>query len=374
MKSEFYIYVGTYTEDILFGTGEVLEGKGEGIYVFRMDPTSGEIESHHTMEGIRNPSYLTLSPSNEFLYAVNELKKFRGEKTGTVSAYNVDPGEKEFNFLNKRPTRGTDPCHVSMDKTGKYVLAANYGTGSISVFPTKEDGSLGKASEFIQHEGSSINQERQEGPHAHSIFLDKENRYAYVPDLGLDELRVYKFKSEKGEFETCEDKNFEVEPGAGPRQIAFHPTESYVYLINELNSTLMAFSRDEKEGDLKQIQTVSTLPSDFTGESSTAEVIVSPSGEYVYGSNRGHDSIVIYEIDQDTGKLKYVDHESTRGRTPRHFAIDPTGRFLLAANQDSDNIVTFEIDRETGKLSHTGKVIDVPTPVCVRILEGPKKT
>lgn len=370
MRNGFYVYVGTYTEDILFGTGEVLEGKGEGIYVFRMDPNSGELELHHTIEGVENPSFLTLGPSNEFLYAVNELKEFRGEETGTVSAYSADPVNKEFNFLNKRPTRGTDPCYVTVDKNGKYVLVANYGTGSVSVFPAGEDGYLGEIFEFIQHEGSSVNQERQEGPHAHSVFLDEENHYAYVPDLGLDELKVYEFKSDKGEFETCEDKDFKVRSGAGPRHLAFHPTENYVYLINELDSIVTAFLRDEESGELTRIQNVSTLPSDFDGNSSTAEIKVSPSGKYVYGSNRGHDSIVIYEVDQNTGELSYVDHESTRGQAPRHFTIDPTGSFLLVANQDSDNIVVFEIDEKTGELQYTGKDFDVPTPVCVRIVEG----
>ncbi|MFW5912534.1 MAG: lactonase family protein [Candidatus Hadarchaeota archaeon] len=367
MKDDFYVYVGTYTETILFGTGEVYEGKGEGIYVFRMNPDSGNLRPHYLIDGVRNPSFLTFNSSENVLYAVNELKKFRNERTGTVSAIRVDSAGAEYDFINKRSTRGTDPCYVNTTEEDRYSVVANYGTGSVSVFSIEEDGALGELVEFIQHSGSGTDPERQEGPHAHSVYFDSEERYAYVPDLGLDELRVYEFLSDGGELDYLGDKSFETDPGAGPRHLALHPEGKFLYLINELDSTIVALSFDESSG-LKKIQKVPATPVDFKGKNGCAEVKISPSGRYLYGSNRGHDSIVIYEIDPATGKLEYVAHESTRGRTPRHFTIDPTGRFLLVANRDSDDLIVFEIERETGELEFSGEVVKVPTPVCVELI------
>jgi len=343
-------------------------GKGEGVYVYRMDQASGALEFISKITGVANPSYLTFDPKQRFLYAVNELKIFEGKPTGTVSAFSVDSETGKLEFLNKKPTQGTDPCHVIVDKTGRYVFVANFMSGSICVSPIQEDGSLGDATDFIQHHGSSVNPKRQEGPHAHAVTLDEANRYAFVPDLGIDKVMIYKFNPSCGKLEPNDEPWVQVKAGAGPRHLDFHPDGRYAYLINELDSTLVAFAYDKKNGTLKEIQTVPTLPKDFAGESTCADVHISPSGTFVYGSNRGHDSIVIYKIDQGTGKLTYVGHESTQGKTPRNFAIDPTGRFLLAANQDSDTIVTFRMDQQTGKLSSTGYVTKVPTPVCVKTL------
>ena len=367
MAEGLLVYVGTYTETIRFGSGKILNGKGKGIYVYKMDPSSGAMELSSKATGVTNPSYLAFDPKQRFLYAVNELRTFEDKPTGTVSAFSVDSKTGKLEFLNKRLTQGTDPCHLTVDKTGKYVLLANFMSGSVCVLPIRDDGSLGDATDFIQHHGSSIDSSRQKGPHAHAVTLDESNRYAFIPDLGLDKIMVYKFDPEYGKLEPNEDPWVHVKPGAGPRHLVFHSNGRYACLINELDSTLVTFQYDSDKGTLNEIQTVPTLPEDFHEESTCAGVHVSPSKPFVYGSNRGHDSIVIYKIDQGTGKLRYVGHESTRGNTPRNFAIDPNGRFLLAGNQDSDTIVTFRIDPHTGELRPTGQILEVPAPVCIKI-------
>ena len=370
MKTEMLVYVGTYTEPIRFGSGKILQGKGEGIYVYRMDESSGAMELVRVVAGVTNPSYLAFDSTQRFLYAVNELKTYEDQPTGTVSAFAVDPKTGDLAFLNKQLTHGTDPCHVLVDKKRTHVFVANFMSGSICVLPVREDGSLGQASDFIQHHGSSIDPARQKGPHAHSVTLDAANRFAFVPDLGLDKLMVYRFDPKRGMLEANSVPWIKTKPGAGPRHVAFHPNGKWAYLINELDSTLTALAFDGRQGAFKALQVVPTLPDGFQGESSCADVQVSPAGAFVYGSNRGHDSIVIYSIDRRSGKLTCVGHEPTLGRTPRAFGIDPGGRFLLAANQDSDTIVTFCIDPRSGKLHATGQVTPVPTPVCVKFLLG----
>ncbi len=371
MSKEMMVYIGTYTEPIRFGTGKILEGKGEGIYVFRLDQTSGALELVGKTTGVTNPSYLAFDSTQRFLYVVNELKTYENQPTGTISAFAVDPKTGRLEFLNKRLTHGTDPCHVLVDKKTKYVFVANFMSGSVCVLPVLGDGSLGDASDFIPHQGSSIDPVRQKGPHAHSVTLDETGRFAFVPDLGLDKLMAYKFDRKRGMLEPNEVPWVKMKPGAGPRHVAFHPGGKFAFLINELDSTLASLSYDGRKGTFKVLQIVPTLPEDYHGESTCADVQVSPSGAIVYGSNRGHDSIVIYRIHQRTGRLTYVGHEPTRGKTPRSFGIDPNGRFLLAANQDSDTIVTFRMEPQTGKLLPTGHATQVPTPVCVKFYELP---
>ena len=368
MANQMLVYVGTYTEPIRFGTGRILQGKGEGIYVYRMDQSSGALELVSKATGIANPSYLAFDSTRRFLYAVNELKTHEDQPSGTISAFAVDPRTGTLEFLNKRLTRGTDPCHVLVDKNRRFVFVANFMSGSVCVLPVLDDGSLGEASDFIQHQGSSVDPVRQRGPHAHSVSLDEANRFAFVPDLGLDKLMVYKFHSERGTLEPNEVPWITMKPGAGPRHMAFHPSGRFAYLINELDSTLAALSYDGGRGTLKELQIVPTLPEGFHGESTCGDVQISPSGTFAYASNRGHDSMVIYKIDQRTGELTHVDHAPTQGKTPRHFGIDPTGRFLLAANQDTDTLVTFHIDPQTGNVLPTGHATQVPTPVCVKFL------
>ena len=333
-----------------------------------MDQSTGALEPVGKTTGVTNPSYLAVDPRRRYLYAVNELKMYEGKPSGSVSAFIIDPATGKPELLNRKPTHGTDPCHVVVDKTGRYVIISNFMSGSVCVLPIGEDGSLGDATDFIQHHGSSIDPARQKGPHAHSVILDETNRYVFVPDLGLDQLVIYEFDPEHGKLRPKEERWVRVKPGAGPRHFIFRPDGRYAYLINELDSTCVAFLYDKDNAKLEEIQTVPTLPDGFLGQSTCAGVDVAPSGKYFYGSNRGHDSIVIYRIDQSTGRLSYVGHQSTQGKTPRHFSIDPTGRFLYAANQDTDTIVTFRIDPNTGKLQATGHVTEVPTPVCVLVV------
>jgi 6-phosphogluconolactonase len=366
MSTRGWIYVGTYTEPIRFGTGKILQGKGKGIYVYRL-ATSGAMTLCDVTEAGPNPSYLAFDPSRRFLYAVNELKEFESAPSGAVSAFSVDPDSGKLTFLNRKPTHGTDPCHLTVHRTGRYVLIANFMSGSVCVLPIGEDGCLGDATDFVQHQGSSVDPARQAGPHAHAVTLDDAGRYAFVPDLGIDRVMTYRFDTDRGKLESNDEPWVEVAAGAGPRQLVMHPHRPYAYLINELNSTMTAF-RHDGGGRLREIQTLSTLPKGFVGTSTCAEVQISPSGEFLYGSNRGHDSIVIYAINRRDGMLTCIGHESTQGKTPRNFAVDPAGELLLAANQDTDSVVAFRLDSASGELIPTGHSTDVPTPVCVKFM------
>ncbi len=359
-----FVYIGTYTR----GTS-TMQGRAEGIYVGQLDPTTGALTLVHTTPGVVNPSYLAIDPRHRYLYAVNEVLELDGQPSGGVSAFAIDPATGALTFLNRQLSHGTDPCHLTVDQTGQYVLVANYTSGSVAVLPIGSEGQLHDACDVHQHVGSSVHPQRQQGPHAHSINLDPSNRFALVCDLGLDQVLIYRFDPSRGTLTPHEPPSVSAAPGAGPRHLDVHPSRRFVYVINEIGSTLTAYAYDETRGTLSEIQSLSTLPPGFTGTNHTADVHVHPSGAFVYGSNRGHDSIVIFAVDARTGRLTYVGHESTRGQTPRNFGIDPTGTFLLAANQRTDTIVTFRIDQETGKLSPTGHVANVPTPVCLKFLQ-----
>lgn len=367
MAAETLVYVGTYTEPIRFGTGKILEGKGKGIHVYRLDEASGALQPVRTVAAV-NPSYLAFDTLRRFLYAVNELKSPDGRSGGSVSAFAVDRATGGLTLLNTQPTHGADPCHVLVDRKGAHVFVANFMSGSVCVVPVRPDGSLGEACDFLQHLGSSIDPARQAGPHAHSVTLDAANRFAFVPDLGLDKLLIYRIDPTRGMLEPHAIPWIKVKPGAGPRHLAFHPEGRWAYLINELDSTLTTLAYDGRRGTFTVQQTLPTLPVDFRGASTCADVQVAPSGRFVYGSNRGHDSIAVWRVDPRTGRLTAAGHEPTQGRTPRSFGIDPTGRFLLAANQDSDTVVAFHIDSRSGRLRPTGAVTAVPTPVCIKFL------
>ena len=356
--SHFLVYLGTYTG-----------GKSEGIYVLRLNMATGALTPVSSTGEVVNPSFLAIHPSKKFLFAVNEIGTFGGKPTGAVSAFAIDQTTGALTFLNQRASLGSTPCHIVVDATGRNVLVANYSGGSVSSLPIGEDGHLGGATGFVQHEGSSVNPDRQEGPHAHSINLDSANRFAFAADLGLDRVLVYAFDSEGGTLRAAAEPSASVAPGAGPRHFAFHPDGRFAYVINELDNTVTGFAYDAAQGRLERIQTIGTLPVDFGGKSSTAEVQVHPSGKFLYGSNRGHDSIAVFRIDASSGRLTAVEHEATQGRAPRNFGIDPTGTFLLAANQGSDTVIVFAIDQETGALTPTGHGANTPTPVCVKFLE-----
>jgi len=357
-----WVYVGTYTQ-----------GKSQGIYRFSMDLSSGKLTPAGVVKVGDSPSFLAIHPNHRFLYAVNEVGNFGGQKSGGVSAFAIDAKSGDLTLLNQQPSRGDGPCHLAIDKDGKCVVVANYGGGSVAALPVQADGRLQPATAFIQHQGASANPRRQEGPHAHCILLDDGHRLAFAADLGLDKVLIYRFDAAKGTLTPHDPPAASVAAGSGPRHIVLHPNGRYAYVINELSSTVTAFRYDGRKGSMETLQTLSTLPQGFSGNNSTAEIAVHPSGKYVYGSNRGHDSIVIYTVDEGPGRLTLVGHQPTEGKTPRNFAIDPTGAYLLAANQDSDSIVVFRIDAKTGQLQPTGQKLEVPMPVCVEMMAAERR-
>jgi len=351
------VYVGTYTA----GT------ESKGIYRFVLDLASGKLTPAGEPAATPNPSFLAFHPSGRFLYAVSETSDFEGAKAGAVSAFAIDAKTGALSPLNQQSSKGSGPCHLSLDKDGKNVLVANYGGGSVAVLPVQADGRLKPSSTFLQHLGSSVNPRRQSGPHVHSVNIDPTNRFALVADLGLDKVFVYRFEAGPGELMPHDPQSFNTAPGAGPRHLAFRPGGAHAYVINEMASTVTALRWDAANGELEEIQTLSTLPPGFVGDNSTAEVVVSPDGRFLYGSNRGHDSLAIFAIDPSSGRLTPVGHQPTLGKTPRNFAIDPSGQYLLAANQNSDTLVVFKVDRASGRLTPVGTPLSVPRPVCVRM-------
>jgi len=354
---QWLVFVGTYAKA---GT--------PGIYQFALDAKTGKLEPLGSTDAGGNPTFLAIHPNGQFLYAANETGN--AKQGGEVSAYAIDRKSGLLKPLNRASSVGAGPCHLVTDAAGKHVLLANYGGGSVAVVAIKPDGTLGEGTAFVQHEGSSVTS-RQKGPHAHSINLDPANRFAIAADLGLDKLLVYRFDTQSGKLAPHDPPAAKVAPGAGPRHFTFHPNGKLAYVINELDSTVTAFRYDAEKGTLTEFQTITTLPADFSGNTTTAEVVIHPNGKFLYGSNRGHDSLAIYAIDED-GRLTLVGHESTGGKTPRNFAIEPSGKFLLAANQGTNNILVFQIDPATGKLKRTGTEVEVPAPVCVRFLPREK--
>lgn len=363
---------GPNSGDVLVFFGTYTGAKSKGIYVSRLDTASGALTAPELAAETTSPSFLAIHPSRDLLYAVNEVSSFGGKPGGSVSAFAIDRKTGKLALLNQQSSGGGGPAHTSVDQGGRNVLVANYGGGSVAVFPIDGDGRLKPASSFVQHTGSSVNPQRQKEPHAHAINVDPADRFAYVADLGLDKVLIYRFDSAKGMLEANDPPFAALKPGAGPRHLAIHPSGRFAYVINELDCTMTAFSRDVKQGSLTMLQTLSTLPA---GQSlvpaySTAEVQVHPSGRFLYGSNRGHDSITVFAIDESSGQLTYVQNEPTQGSTPRGFGIDPGGRYLLAGNQRSDSVVVFRIDPQTGRLTPTGNKIEVGAPVCVEFMAG----
>ena len=343
------LYVGTYTS-----------GKSEGIYIYRMDQMSGELKRAGSVRS-ENPSFLAIDPGRRFLYAVNEKPE------GAVSAFRIEQKTGDLSFVNEQSSQGADPCHLSVESGGKSVLVANYTSGTLAVLPIQRGGSLGAAVDVKQHEGSGP-REQQKGPHAHCIKLDHVNRHAFAADLGIDKLMIYRFNASNGKLEPAQQASAFLHAGAGPRHLAFHPNGKYLYVINELDSSLTTFKYNAAQGTLTAFESVSTLPRDFTGQSYCADIHVAKSGRFLYGSNRGHDSIVVFAIDPRSGRLSLVEHVSTEGKWPRNFTIDPSGTFLLVANQHTDNVVTFRIDQQAGRLTPTGQVTEIPVPVCLQFL------
>lgn len=357
---EFLVYIGTYTSG---------KSRSEGIYIYKLNLDSGTLKNYKTVKNIVEPSFLTIDKDKKYLYAVNETAEYEGKKSGAVSAFAIDQKNGDLRFLNKQPSLGGAPCHISVSDNGRFVLVANYLGGNVAVFPVETSGRLGAAIDLEQHSGSGPNKARQEAAHAHSVILDKNNRFAFVNDLGIDKVMIYKFDDKNGKLEPNAAQAFyQTKAGAGPRHFKFHPNGKFAFVINELDMTITSLAYDEASGTLKEIQTAPTLSANFSGANTCADIHVSPNGKFLYGSNRGHDSIVSYKIDEKTGRLDFVEHVSTQGKTPRNFAIDPTGKFLLAANQNSDSIVVFRIDETNGKLQATGNKVTVPSPVCLKLI------
>src|SRR5947209_3512327 len=342
-KGEWLAYIGTYTRQ-----------KSKGIYAYRFAPATGKLTSIGLVGETVNPSFLAIHPNQRFLYAANEVNTFEGQQAGSISAFAIDRSSGQLKALNQVSSKGTGPCHVALDHTGKWLIAANYNSGSVAVFPVHDDGSLGEASAFVQHSGSSADQQRQRGPHAHDINVSRDNRFILVNDLGLDEILVYRLDPAKGTLTPNEPPFVKLAPGSGPRHLAFDKAGQFAYSINEMLLTVTAFRYDPRQGSLKELQTIPSNPEEFTGAKSAAEIAVHPNGKFLYASNRGPNTIAVFRIDPKKGTLTAVERAPTQGKTPRNFAIDPSGKYLLAANQDSDNIVEFRIDQATGRLTPTG--------------------
>lgn len=351
------VYFGTYTG-----------AKSQGIYVSSFDSETGDLGDPQLAAATPSPSFLAIHPSGKSLYAANEVGEFRGQKAGSVTAFALDSETGLLTKLNEQSSHGAAPCHLVVDQTGKWVLVANYMGGNVATMPVAKDGSLKTENHsVVQHEGWSVNPQRQEAPHAHSINLDAANRIAVAADLGIDKLMVYRFDASKGTLEPNDEPVVRLPAGSGPRHFAFRPNQKNAYVINEMLSTLISMRYEAKSGEFTVLDMVKTLPEGSDVWNSTAHVEVHPSGKFVYGSNRGHDSIAVFSADR-RGRLTLVEHESTQGKTPRNFGIDPTGRWLLAANQNSDSVVVFRVDPKTGALEATGRKIEVGAPVCVKFL------
>lgn len=351
------VYVGTYTS------------KGsEGIYVYRLDPASGELRLAHAISDRNNPSFLAVDGRRRRLYAVHELNNYLGADQGAVRAYSIDAESGKPTPLHIQPSMGAHPCHVVLDADGKYLFLANYSGGNIAMLPIQTDGSLLPPSDVVQHSGSSVNKSRQEGPHAHSVNLSPDGRFLLAADLGIDKIMIYRVDAQGGKLVPNDPPFVAAAPGAGPRHLTFDPSGRRVYVINELNSSITGYHYDAERGALTRIESVSTLPQGFAGANTCADIHVTPDGRFLFGSNRGHDSIVAFRIDEATGKLTLIGHTPSGGKTPRNFAVDPSGNFLLVANQNSDKIVVMRINRETGVLS-TLQEVSVSMPVCIKIVD-----
>ncbi len=357
---KYLLYVGTYTQDT----------KSKGIYVYSFDPATGKVTDLGVAAETANPSFVAADPTGKYLFAVNELPTFQGPNSGGVSAFTIDHRTGKLTFLNEVPSRGADPCYIIVDKVGKHVLVANYTGGSIAVFPIGPDGKLGEATAFVQHTGHGTDPKRQEGPHAHSIDLSPDQRFAFVDDLGLNELLVYKYDATKGTLSPNDPPYAMLDPGIGPRHFVLAPSGKFAYVVAEMGSSVTAFSIDLKAGTLKKLQTISALPKDYKGENDDAEIHIHPNGKFLYASNRGHNSIAVFAIDPAKGTLTQVEDVPTQGEIPRSFELDPTGKFLFAENEKSDSIVIFRIDANTGRLTPTVEKIDVPSPVDVKFLKA----
>ena len=350
--------------------GSYAEAKDNGVYVYRMDTETGALTPLDQVAGLQNPTFLSLDAGKKRLYAIAE-RLVDGQRQGAAVTFEIDPASGKLTEIGRVGTFDTTTCHIQRDATNRFFAVASYSGGKVGLSAAGENDTVGELLDVRQHEGGSVHPERQDRPHPHSVFFSPDNRFAFVPDLGMDRIRGYRLDPVAGKLAFHGDTA--VQPGAGPRHLAFHPNGAYAYVINELDSTVTGFRYDADSGAMRTIQVVSTLPEGFAGENACAEVQISPDGGFLYGSNRGHDSIVVYAIDRETGALSVVEHVSTGGGHPRHFSLSPEGDYLLAANRDSDNIVVFRVDRRSGKLEYTGHTVQASKPVCVKMARFPAR-
>ncbi len=354
------VYVGTYTGP-----------KSKGIYLYKLQTENAEVSQNVLLVPLglaaeaSNPSFLEVDHKRRLIFAVNEDDSFQGKPSGSVSSFSMDPATGKLTLINQVSTNGAHPCHVVMDKTGKNLLISNYTGGNVTVVPVASDGKLGEATATIQHAGKSVNPERQNGPHVHCVTLDPANRFAFVCDLGQDKVMSYRFDSAQGKLTPNDPAFAAVKAGAGPRHMVFRPDGKFAYVINELNSTVTVFGYEADAGRLTEIQTISTIPPYFDGANTTAEIGITPSGKYLYASNRGHNSVMLFAVDSAKGTLTDIEDQSTGGKKPRHFGIQPSGRHLAIANQDSDNLLLCRIEEGNGRLKPSGVFADAPSPVCI---------
>ncbi len=354
-KPDFYrFYIGTYTGN-----------KSKGIYSGKLYRAEDKIELTGLAAETVNPSFLTLHPNGKFLYAVNETSKMDGKNEGGVTAFEINPEDGKLKELNRKPSGGTAPCHLAIDKTGTFLVIANYGSGTVACYKLNENGTIGEKTAQIQHTGSGANPSRQSSPHAHWAGFSRDNKFAFVCDLGIDKVMIYQFNDQTGELKPNNPEYLKLPDGSGPRHLAFHPDGKRAFVINELNSTISMLSYNPDTGAFALSGNIKTLPQDFTGKNTTAEIDIHPNGKFLYGSNRGHDSIACFEIAPEKPILKLVDIILSGGKMPRNFAITPDGKYLISANQSTDNLVLFRINQDTGKLTPAGIQVEVGSPVCI---------
>ena len=352
------MYVGTYTD-----------GTSKGIYAYHFDASTGQISPMGLMAETPEPTFLALHPSGRFLYAVNEVNRFDGKQTGSVTAFSIDHTTGKLTQLNQVSTGGPGPCHLIVDATGKTLLVANYAGGSFASFPIASDGKPGAAASFIQDQGSSVDKSRQAEPHGHSVNLPKNNKFMLGADLGTDKVMIFRLDAANGKITPGDPPSAPVKPGSGPRHLVIAPDQKHVYVLSEMASAVTTFDFDPSTAAMKEIDMVSALPPDFKGQSTAAEIAIDAGGKFVYTSNRGHDSIAVFAVDKGTGKLKLIQNESTGGGQPRAFALDPSGKYLIAGNQQTNNISVFKVDHASGKLTPNGGKYDLGAPVSFVFLK-----
>jgi 6-phosphogluconolactonase len=358
LKNEFLVYVGTYT-----GHGS------DGIYAYRFNPLKGKLSPLGLAAKTENPSFFTIDSAGRFLYAVNELDSFQNQPTGAVSVFEIDRQTGKLKLLQQISSLGAAPAHLSLDKSGRYLMVANYNGGNIAVFPIGNDGQLGPHAAMIQDTGSGTNLDRQAGPHAHFIQATNDNKFVMTADLGIDKVLINRLNAKTGSLTPAGSGFAKLEPGSGPRHLAFNSSGKFVYVLNELTSKVTTFSFESENGTMQTKQTLSTLPMNFSGKNTAAEIIIDAKGQFLYVSNRGDNSIGLFSINSVDGSLTPVEWFPSGGNSPRNFEIDPTGQWLFAANQKSDNIVLFRIDKITGKLNQISDSTKLSSPACIRFLE-----